>query len=252
VMIKAVFLDIAGVLSESRKPIPGALESVQRLQRRKVEVRFVTNTSQQSPRQVIEQLRGLGFAVEHEQLYTAPGAITAYLTSRRLKCYALVHPNLDELFRPFQAESPDAVVVADAGERFDFRHMNTAFQILMKGASLIAIGDNRYFRQQGKLTLDAGPFIHALGYAADKEPVIIGKPSREFFDIVLNSVPCAPDQALMIGDDVTADCEGALRAGLHACLVRTGKYQPGDESRCSLPGLRCEADVSEALRAYGF
>lgn len=35
----------------------------------------------------------------------------------------------------------------------------------------------------------------------------------------------------MVGDDVFGDVEGALKAGLQACLVRTGKYQPGDEKR---------------------
>jgi HAD superfamily hydrolase (TIGR01458 family) len=249
-MIKAVFLDIAGVLYDNGKPVAGALEAVKRLQRQLVAVRFVTNTSQLSPRQVGAHLENLGFTVEPGQLFTAPEAITAYLNERSLKCYALVHPNLDELFQPFRSDTPDAVVVADAGDRFDYPHLNIAFQFLMKGAVLIAIGDNRYFSEEGKLMLDAGPFIYALGYAADKEPVIIGKPSGTFFEIVLNSVPCTPREALMIGDDVTADCEGALRAGLRACLVRTGKYRPGDESRCALPNLRCEADIDHALKAF--
>ena len=61
----------------------------------------------------------------------------------------------------------------------------------MQGASLIAIGDNRYFRKDGELALDAGPFIHALRYAAHIEPVIVGKPSETFFEIVMNSVPCS-------------------------------------------------------------
>lgn len=250
-MIKAVLLDIAGVLYDSGKPIAGALEAVQRLQRRPVAVRFVTNTSRQSPRQVAIQLETMGFSVGPKQLFTAPGAVVAYLGDRGLSCYSLVHPNLDGLFRPFQSTSPDAVVVADAGDRFDYSHLNKAFQYLMQDASLIAIGDNRYFRKDGELVLDAGPFIHALSYATQKESVIIGKPSETFFDIVLNSVPCSPAEALMIGDDVIADCEGALRTGLQACLVRTGKYQPGDESRCGLPGLLCETNLDHALGAFG-
>jgi len=33
----------------------------------------------------------------------------------------------------------------------------------------------------------------------------------------------------MIGDDIYGDVEGALDNGLQACLVKTGKYQDGDE-----------------------
>jgi HAD superfamily hydrolase (TIGR01458 family) len=246
-MIKAILLDIAGVLYEGKTVLPGAVEAVASLQRRPAAVRFVTNTSQQSPEQVKQQLEDLGFSVGQDQLYTAPGAVSAYLSDRSMTCHALVHPNLDRVFEPFASATPDAVVVADAGERFNYENMNRAFQYLMQGADLIAIGDNRYFRQGGRMLLDAGPFIRALAYAAGIEPIIIGKPSPAFFQIVIDSVPCTPEQAIMIGDDVTADCEGALRAGLQACLVRTGKYRRGDEARCALPGLTCASDVRQAL-----
>ena len=41
----------------------------------------------------------------------------------------------------------------------------------------------------------------------------------------------AAERALMVGDDVFGDIEGALGAGIPACLVRTGKYRRGDEER---------------------
>lgn len=250
-MIKAVLLDIAGVLYDGGTPIARAVETVAELQKKPVAVRFVTNTSQKSPQQVKQQLDELGFEVAPDQLYTAPTAITSYLNAGGMTCYALVHPNLDREFEPFESPTPDAVVVADAGDRFDYARLNQAFQHLMEGAELIAIGDNKYFRKEGKLVLDAGPFIHALAYATDKEPIIIGKPSETFYRVVVDSVPCAPKEAIMIGDDVEADCTGALRAGLQACLVQTGKYQPGDESRCELPGLQCVTDVTQALKVIG-
>lgn len=246
-MIKAVLLDLAGVLYHGKTVIPGAVEAIASLQQRPVSVRFVTNTSQQSPAQVKQQLDDLGFSVAQDQLYTAPAAVAAFLSDHAMTCHALVHPNLDPVFEPFESIAPDAVVVADAGERFNYANMNRAFQYLMQGAKLIAIGDNRYFKQGERMVLDAGPFIRALAYAAGVEPIIIGKPSTAFFQIVLDSVPCAPEQAIMIGDDVSADCEGALRAGLQACLVQTGKYQRGDEARCGLPGLTYAPDVGQAL-----
>ena len=250
-MIRAVLLDIAGVLYDGGTPISGAVETVAELQKQPVAVRFVTNTSQKSPQQVKQQLDDLGFEVKPDQLYTAPTAITSYLKAGGMSCYALVHPNLDREFRSFESPVPDAVVVADAGERFDYASLNKAFQHLMEGARLIAIGDNKYFRKDGQLVLDAGPFIHALAYAADKEPVIIGKPSKTFYRVVIDSVPCSPEEAIMIGDDVDADCIGARRAGLQACLVQTGKYQPGDESRCKLPGLHIVPDVTKIIGEFG-
>lgn len=250
-MVQAILLDIAGVLYDGGTPVPGSVESVSRLQEGGIPLRFVTNTSRQSFEQVMRQLEAMGFDLEPDQLYTAPAAVAAYLRERGMTCHALVHPNLDPEFLAFDSTSPDAVVVADAGDRFDYEHMNQAFQYLMGGARLIAIGDNRYFKKDGQLVMDAGPFIHALSYAADRDPVIIGKPSPTFFEVVVNSIPCLPEHAIMIGDDVVADCEGALRAGLQACLVRTGKYRSGDETRCRLPGLRCADDLERALSLIG-
>ena len=51
----------------------------------------------------------------------------------------------------------------------------------------------------------------------------------------------------MIGDDARDDIEGALEAGMKGVLVRTGKYQDGDERGISLNGYRVAADFPEAV-----
>jgi ribonucleotide monophosphatase NagD (HAD superfamily) len=68
-------------------------------------------------------------------------------------------------------------------------------------------------------------------FAAGIEAIIVGKPSTEFFEQVLASTSVRHANALIVGDDILSDVEGALNAGIAACLVRTGKYQAGDESR---------------------
>jgi ribonucleotide monophosphatase NagD (HAD superfamily) len=41
----------------------------------------------------------------------------------------------------------------------------------------------------------------------------------------------------MVGDDVLGDVVGATDAGLQGCLVRTGKYQAGDEKHLNEDSL---------------
>ena len=55
----------------------------------------------------------------------------------------------------------------------------------------------------------------------------------------------------MVGDDVEADVQGALDAGLQACLVRTGKYRPGDEQRLDLRRARVFDDLGAVVDALG-
>jgi ribonucleotide monophosphatase NagD (HAD superfamily) len=58
---------------------------------------------------------------------------------------------------------------------------------------------------------------------------------------------CAPESAVMVGDDAESDIAGALDAGLAAAvLVRTGKYRRGDETRFSPTPTATVADLSAA------
>ena len=75
----------------------------------------------------------------------------------------------------------------------------------------------------------------------------LGKPAAAFFEAALAFAGnIAPGAVMMIGDDVVGDVEGAINAGLRGCLVRTGKYRPGDESQ---PDTRfpCVDSVVEAV-----
>ncbi|MEJ2533231.1 MAG: TIGR01458 family HAD-type hydrolase [Halioglobus sp.] len=232
-MIKAVLLDLSGVLYDGTELIPGAREAVARLQASGLKVRFVTNTSQKSRATLLEHLRGLGFEVGEGALFTAVDAAREWLRERGLRPYCLVHENIAAGFDVPDQGEPDAVLIADAAEGFTYERLNRALELCLEGAPLVGVGYNRYYRSGGRMLLDAGAFIRAVEFAADVEATIVGKPSAEFFHRVLASAEVQAGDALMVGDDVFGDVEGALKAGLRACLVRTGKYRRGDEGRIS-------------------
>jgi HAD superfamily hydrolase (TIGR01458 family) len=122
-------------------------------------------------------------------------------------------------------DRPDAVIMGDLGEKFGFQILNRAFRMVMDGAELIALQKNRFWMTPDGLSLDVGPFVAALEYAARREALVVGKPAREFFATILAGIPAEPGAAAMVGDDVETDVGGALRAGLAGILVRTGKYR---------------------------
>ena len=149
-------------------------------------------------------------------------------------------------FDGLDLHEPNAVVVGDAGEHFSYAGLNRAFRLLQAGAPLLALGRNRYFKEADGLSLDAGPFVAALEYAAGVSAELLGKPAPALFAQALRALGCNPDQAVMIGDDVEADVNGALAAGLGGILVRTGKYRPGDETRLAATG-RLADDIGAAV-----
>lgn len=249
-MIKAILFDISGVLYDDKAPVKGAVDAINQLQYSGIPLRFVTNSSRSTEAMILTTLQKMGFAITDSQVFTAPSAIKQFLQTNKLRPYCLIHPDLEPEFAEFDQLEPNAVVVADAAERFDYNRLNSAFELLVEGAPLIGIGRNRYFKNDGKLCLDAGPFIQALEYAAGVEAQIMGKPAPAFFMAAVNSVDCLPNEVFMIGDDAEADVEGALKAGLRACLVQTGKYRKGDESRILSLGGECAPSVVEAITPF--
>ncbi|HET9679909.1 MAG TPA: TIGR01458 family HAD-type hydrolase [Gammaproteobacteria bacterium] len=230
-MLKGLFIDLSGVLYEGDRAMPGAVEAVQRLQQSDMTLRFVTNTSRRNRQQLLDDLYRLGFELAPEQLISAPVAAARWLQAHGKRPFLLIHPDILCEFEGLETQQPDAVVIGDAEQELNYQNLNQAFRLLMDGAELIAIGYNRYFKLGGQFHLDAGPFVRALEYAADCKAIVTGKPAAAFFQQALDDCGLKANEVMMLGDDIHGDIEGARNAGLHACLVRSGKYRPGDEDR---------------------
>jgi HAD superfamily hydrolase (TIGR01458 family) len=236
-MLRGVLLDLAGVLYEGDKALPGAADAGARLRDAGLPLRFVTNTTRLTKRMVLKRLATLGFRLEEGELFTPAQAARAWLAENDCSPVLLVHPNLVEEFAGLPERPHRAVVVGDAGEAFTYDNLNNAFRELVGGARLMALAKNRTFKDDdGELSLDTGAFVTALEYASQRTAIVLGKPAPEFFVAALTSMGCTPHETVMVGDDAEADVAGALRAGLGAAvLVRTGKYSPGDEDRFDPP-----------------
>lgn len=232
-MIRAVLLDLSGVVYDGDTPIPGAVDAVGRLRAEGLAVRFVSNTTRSPRAAIIRQLAGLGIDISDDELLTPARAAVEWLRAHRCSPHLLVHAELEPEFTGSEGRPHKAVVVGDAGEAFDYLRLNRAFRELVDGAEFVALATNRTFKAgDGKLSLDAGAFVTALEFASGRKATVLGKPSPDFFLAALAGLDCLPSEAVMVGDDAESDVAGALNAGLGAALlVRTGKYRPGDEAR---------------------
>ena len=233
--IKALLCDIGGVLYVGDRPVEGAVEAIGRIKKH-YPIRFLTNTTQRSGAQVVEKLQTLGFAIEPSEVITALDVTKMLLEREGCGASFLLTDAATGFFDDLPAQPCRYVVVGDAQENFDYARMNRAFRVLMQGGELLAAAKNRYFREEnGELSLDAGGFVAALEYASGKEARIVGKPSRDFYELACASMGVKPEETVMIGDDIENDIYGAQQAGLKAALVRTGKFMPEDLARGITP-----------------
>jgi ribonucleotide monophosphatase NagD (HAD superfamily) len=174
--------------------------------------------------------------------------------------YLLLSPSAkDEVTRTLSGCDPledfvsdsayDSVIVGLAPEMFDYSHLNTAFRIL-KGETaqselqrltanrsrfsagptpLVATHMAKYIQTDNPpgLSLGPGPFVSALETAAGVQAHVIGKPTRLFFQTVIDDFYASGEleqtaqsgRIAVIGDDVEADLgDGAVQMGLWRIL----------------------------------
>jgi HAD superfamily hydrolase (TIGR01458 family) len=223
-----VLLDIDGVLYVGDEPIEGAHDALAELRRLGGGVRFLTNTTSRSRREVVEHLCELGFTVALEEVLTPAAMAVRHCQERGYESIAmLVSDKLREDLAPLEGSSAsartDALILGDLGDGFTPEVLNGAFRLLVDGTELVTLQHNRYWRRKDGLALDVGAYSAALEYATAREAFVVGKPAEAFFQTAVQDMGL--ERAIMVGDDVEADVGGAMAAGFAGILVRTGKYR---------------------------
>jgi HAD superfamily hydrolase (TIGR01458 family) len=236
----AILLDVDGVLHVSGEPIPGAVDAVRHLRAAGHRLRFVTNSTVMSRRQLGEMMRGMGFAIEDDELQTTGGVAARELAGRRV--LALTMPGLLDDLEGLQliGMNADAVLFGgcDEGEEpgrvFSYLNLNRAFLELQAGAELYCLHKTRWWQTADGPKLDAGAFVVGLEWATGAEATVLGKPSPAYFGAAVEALDAEPEMTWMVGDDIESDIAGAQRFGLRTILVRTGKFRPDTVERGSV------------------
>jgi HAD superfamily hydrolase (TIGR01458 family) len=241
----AILLDVDGVFHVSGEPIAGGAQAVRRLRADGHRVRFVTNNTTRARATLAEELRGMGVELDDEELETTPRAAARTLAGRRVLAL-IMHAIVGELEGvELVGEDAEAVLVGGADETpetnlvFSYMNLARAFHELEAGAELYCLHKNRWWQTKHGPLLDAGAFVAGLEFAADTDAVVLGKPSRAYFEGALQALDADANLTWMIGDDIESDIAGAQAHGMRTVLVRTGKFRPDavDASRVKPDGI---------------
>jgi HAD superfamily hydrolase (TIGR01458 family) len=228
--MKSFLIDLDGVLYVGKKPVEGARECLERLDELGYDYRFVSNSTRRCRSSVAKRLEEFGYHVLPQQIFTPPlAAIQRIKRAKKNRCFLLstgdVHLEFESAGISLASNDVDFVIIGDAGQNFTFDRLNLALRLILDGAEILALEQDRYWQESDGLVLSTGPFVAALEYATGKKAELMGKPSSEFFQMALKDMGAQPEQAAMIGDDILTDVDGAQRLGMKGILVKTGKYR---------------------------
>ena len=225
--IKALLIDLEGVVYQEGKEIPGSISFIQYLDKINFPYLFLTNTTTMPRKDIAKKLINLGLNTNPKMIITPLIAAQNYLKKNNLSNIALYcNKRCWVEFEDFEInfQSPDAVIIGDLYKKFTWPKLNEIFHVSLNSKKLIAFHKNKTGTREGKIALDLGPFIKALEYALDKGFILMGKPNKLFFQTAVDHLNINNKEILMIGDDILVDIGGAQDLNLQTCLVKTGKY----------------------------
>jgi len=228
--LRAVLLDMDGVLWRGSQIIPGAPEFIRFLHDRHIVVGLASNNSSRAPAEAAERCRRAGIEVDVEHIIWS-GIVTADEMARTYPSgtpiYVVGSPTLigilDERGYPMVADPKEVrVVIVGYDSSVNYQKLTIGLRCLLNGADFIGTNADPTFPATDGLAPGAGSLIAALETASGRKARIMGKPAAAMFRAALARLGTEAAHTLMIGDRLDTDILGAQQAGLPAALVLTG------------------------------
>ncbi|SCL71750.1 Haloacid Dehalogenase Superfamily Class (subfamily) IIA/haloacid dehalogenase superfamily, subfamily IA, variant 1 with third motif having Dx(3-4)D or Dx(3-4)E [Micromonospora citrea] len=225
-----VVFDLDGVIYLIDRPIPGAVEAVGRLHAEGRAVAYATNNASRRSSEVADLLTGMGVAARPEEVLTSAAAAAELLRDQLPAGAAVLVVGAEALRAEVRAagltpvsradESPVAVVQG-YGPQVGWADLAEASVAVRGGATWIATNTDRTLPSGRGPLPGNGALVAALRTALGRDPdVVVGKPEPALFATAARRA--GDGRALVVGDRLDTDIEGARRAGLDSLLVLTG------------------------------
>lgn len=233
--VRSLVLDVDGTLVRGDEPIPGAIEAVDRLRERGLDLVLLSNNPTRTPADYADWLAGLGFAVGPEEVVTS-GSLTADYVVEEYPgsaIYLLGEPGLREMLTTrgtSLVSDPDAaeVVVASIDREFTYDRLREALWAL-DGAAFVATDPDRTIPSADRPVPGSGAIVAAVAEAANRDPdAMLGKPAETAAKAVESRVAGRNGEVLVVGDRLDTDILLGERAGMTTALVRSGVNTEAD------------------------
>ena len=226
--IKALILDIDGVIWRNKVPI-GDLENLfSTITARGLKYAFATNNSTKTIETYVDLLREYGIPVGPDQVFTS-GSVTAQYLVKRFpeggNVFVVGMPGLKQTVNQagfgLDGRDPIAVIVG-LDETFDYQTLKSASDLVRQGVPFIGTNPDVSLPTPHGFNPGTGSLLAAIQAAAGVEPQIIGKPKAEIFRFALERLGITPEDALVVGDRLETDIAGGQAAGCQVGVVLTG------------------------------
>jgi 4-nitrophenyl phosphatase len=230
--IKALILDMDGVLWKGDSSIGDLPVIFARIRELGLKVAFATNNGTRTPEEYVERLAGFGVITESWQVVTSALGVAALLSQRFPhggRVFAIGGPGVMtalracgfELLSLEQAEGAQAVVMG-IDIQINFEKMREATLLVRRGVPFYATNPDKTFPTPRGEIPGAGAWISVITTATGIQPVFAGKPAPYLIDLARERIGTSKAETLVVGDRLETDIAGGQAAGCSCALVLSG------------------------------
>jgi len=227
-MRRGFLIDMDGVIYRGGELIPGADRFIRLLLDQEIPFVFLTNNSQRTRRDVATKVNRMGIPITEKHVFTCAMATARFLAKQKPGGTAYVigegglltalHSNGYSIVD----KSPDYVVVGE-GRTLTFEMLETAVQMIINGAKLIATNlDPNCPTNNGGTRPGCGAIVALLEAATGVRAFSVGKPSPVMMRAARKELNLAASETIMIGDTMETDILGGVQLGYYTILVLSG------------------------------
>ena len=231
--IKALILDMDGVLWREEEAIGNLPALFERIAARGLKVTLATNNSTKTPEAHLEKLTRFGVDLALSQVTTSSMAAAALLKENLPQGGEVYVLGMEGAFRAVAEagfrvfhddelpKNPVAVLVGMDWEMNYQKIANTSL-LIQHGAPFYATNPDKTYPTPQGLMPGAGTLLAAIETASGVAPIIAGKPQPYLFELATRRMGVTPAETLVVGDRLETDILGGQNAGCRTALVLSG------------------------------
>ncbi len=226
-MRKGFLIDMDGVIYRSSELIAGAKNFISLLERMEMPYMFLTNNSQRTRRDVAMKINRMGIPSTEDHIFTCAMATARFLARQSPggTAYVIGEGGLQTALHKngyaVVDRSPDYVVVGE-GRTLTFEMLETAVQMVLDGAKLIATNLDPNCPTKNGTRPGCGAIVKLIEEATGIKAFSVGKPSPVMMRQARKELGMATSETIMIGDTMETDILGGVQMGYRTILVLSG------------------------------
>ena len=239
--IRALIIDMDGVLWHGDQPMPGLAEFFQTLRDQQIRFILATNNASLTQGQYVSKLAQMGVQVNPDEILTSSMATALYLCKHNIPAKTRVFvigedgatlpliecgftiTGLYELNDDKENPNKGAdIVVCGKDKNLTWDKLATATLNIRAGAKFIGTNADTTLPTERGLTHGNGAILAAIEAATGIKATIIGKPEPIIYQQALALLNVDPAQTVAIGDRLETDILGAVNTGIRSLMVLSG------------------------------